>query len=334
MSHPIFEANENSPYGVLPREEFYRKHQILHQESFMINEQNMKIYTQSWQPNWSSSNPCWRPKGFVAMVHGYCSESGWLFELNAVAIAKAGFLVFALDLQGHGYSDGPPGYISDMDSVVSDCIHYFNARRSEYECKYKNLPAFLYGESMGGAICILICLRQKTNEYCRPWNGMILSGPMCDISKKFKPIWPLEKLLPVAAFFAPSWRISCTKPPAKGSYKESWKKKLVANSPNRPENGKPPAVTAKELIRVCKLIRERCHELEVPMLIMHGENDSICDPEAAKFVFESAASKDKTMKIFPGMRHQLIGEPNQSVQMVFDTMMAWIEVRTALAKTK
>lgn len=328
MCHPIFEANENSPYGVLTKEEFYKKHQIYHQESFMINNKDMKIYTQSWQPNWISTTHT-RPKGFVAMVHGYCSESGWLFELNAVAIAKSGYIVCALDLQGHGYSDGPQGYISDMESVVSDCIQYFNSQRS----KYGNLPAFLYGESMGGAICILICLKQQSrNDW--PWNGMILSGPMCDISKKFKPIWPLEMLLPVAAFFAPSWRISCTKPPARRSYKENWKRKLVSKSPNRPENGKPPAVTAKELMRVCKLIRAKCHELEVPMLIMHGGNDTVCDPEAAKFVFESAASKDKTMEIFPDMCHQLIGEPNESVQMVFDTMMTWLDIRAALAKTK
>lgn len=257
------------------------------------------------------------------MVHGFSSESSWLFELNALAIAKNGYLVCALDLQGHGYSDGSPGIIRDFRSLVSDCIQFFGSVREDYP----KLPAFLYGESMGGAICTLICLKQR-----KEWSGLVLSGPMYEVSKKLKPIWPLEMLLPLAAFFAPSWRVSCTKSPYSRSYKDPLKKKLVAKSPNRPINGKPPAITALELLRVCKFIKNKCLGLEVPFLILHGEEDTICDPDAVKYVFESAASKDKTLKIFPGMWHQLIGEPNGSVQLVFDTMMDWIEVRADLAK--
>lgn len=316
--HPIHQANENSPYGDLTREEFYKKHQILHKESFMLNKENMKIFTQSWQPNSSA-----KLKGLVGMVHGYSSESSWLFELNAVAIAKAGYFVCALDLQGHGYSEGSPGLISNFQFLVSDCIQLFNSARAEYP----KLPAFLYGESMGGAVAIIIGLMQG-----KEWNGIILSGPLCGVSKKYKPLWPLEKLLPVAAFIAPSWRITFTKPPATGSYKEEWKRKLVLKSPNRPICGKPPAITAQELMKICSYIHGKCPELEVPLLILHGEDDNICDPDAAKFVFESAASKDKTLKIFPGMRHQLIGEPNESVELVFGTMISWIDVRAKLAK--
>ncbi|KAI5671216.1 hypothetical protein M9H77_11580 [Catharanthus roseus] len=94
MPHPVFIADENSPYGDLTTKEFFKKHQILHRESFMINNQNMKIFTQSLQPNNSPSQPQVlililqshnRPiKGFVAMVHGYSSKSSWLFELNTV----------------------------------------------------------------------------------------------------------------------------------------------------------------------------------------------------------------------------------------------------------
>jgi hypothetical protein len=58
----------------------------------MFNKKNMKIFTQSWRPDSTS-----QPKGIVAMVHVYSSsESSWLNELTAVAIAKAGFLVCAL----------------------------------------------------------------------------------------------------------------------------------------------------------------------------------------------------------------------------------------------
>ncbi|KAL0442443.1 UNVERIFIED_CONTAM: hypothetical protein Slati_1967000 [Sesamum latifolium] len=156
--HPIHEANENSPYGNLTKEEFYQKHHIFHQETFMLNKHTMKIFTQSWQPAGSNS----QLKGVVCMIHGYTSESGWLFELSAVATAKAGFFVCSLDLQGHGFSEGPRDHITDVQSLVCDCLQYFDSARA----RHPNLPHFLYGESLGAAIAILICLHQKT-----AWKG-------------------------------------------------------------------------------------------------------------------------------------------------------------------
>ncbi|XP_038711720.1 caffeoylshikimate esterase-like [Tripterygium wilfordii] len=319
MSHPIHQANENSPYGDLTREEFYKKHQILHQQSFMLNHKGMNIFTQSWRLDSTTSHL----KGLVAMVHGYNSQSSWLSELSAIAIAKAGFLVCALDLQGHGYSDGLPGHIPRIEPIVTDCVQFFDTMKSNYP----KLPAFLYGESLGGAISILVCLAQKGE-----WDGLILSGSMCGISSKFKPIWPLEKLLPVAALFAPTWRVAVSKPLASRSYKEEWKRRLVAKNPDHRRFGKPPAATALEFLRVCEYVRRHCHEIEVPLLMVHGEDDIVCDSNSARFVYESVASKDKTLKIFPGMWHMLIGEPKENVELVFGTILSWLGNKGAKAK--
>lgn len=90
MAHPIHQANKNSPYGDLSREQFHKKRQIFHQHGYMLNNQNMKIWTQSWSP-YPIILP--RLRGIVAMIHGYASESSWLQELTAVAIAKTEFIV-------------------------------------------------------------------------------------------------------------------------------------------------------------------------------------------------------------------------------------------------
>ncbi|XP_057810306.1 caffeoylshikimate esterase-like [Salvia miltiorrhiza] len=318
MAHPIHEANEESPYGNLTKEEFYKKHDILHQESFMINSQNMRIFTQSWRP----ADPGRRVRALVGMIHGYTSESGWLFELNAVAAAKAGFLVVALDLQGHGLSDGPPDHIADVQPLLRDCLLFFDAARA----RHPRLPHFLYGESLGGALAALVCLRQKA-----AWRGLILSGAMCEVSRKFKPVWPLEKLLPAAAFVAPEWRIAITPPPGRLSYREGWKGRLAGRSPNRRTCGRPTAATALQLLNVCEYVKRNCGELEVAMLILHGGDDVICDPVGAEHLHRTAASKDKTLKIYDGVWHQLIGEPNDVVEENFNTVLTWIQVRADLA---
>ncbi|KAK7813361.1 caffeoylshikimate esterase [Quercus suber] len=273
----------------------------------MLNQQNMKIFTQSWRPNSTL-----QLKGIVAMVHGYNSESSWFFELTAVAIAKTGFLVCAIDLQGHGSSDGLPGHIPNIVPIVCDCIQFFDSIKVDHP----KLPAFIYGESLGGAIAILVCLKQK-----RDWNGLILNGSTGGISAKFKPTWPLEKLLPVAAFLAPIWKIVISKLLASKSYKE-WKRKLVVKNPNRKASGKPPMATALELLRVSEYIRRHCHELEVTMLMVHGEDDVVCDYRSARFIYESAASEDKRLKIFPSMWHQLIGEPKENMELVYGFILS------------
>ncbi|KAI8000611.1 Caffeoylshikimate esterase [Camellia lanceoleosa] len=314
MAHPIHQANQNSPFGDLTREDFYNKHQILHKESFMLNKQNMKIFTQSWLPISAT-----RLRGLIAVIHGYTDESSWLIQLTAIAIAKVGFYVCALDLQGHGYSDGVRGHIPDIEPVVEDCVQFFDLARASHP----KMPAFIFGESLGGAIAILMCLKQRNSE-C---SGLILNGAMCGVSKKFKPVWPLEWLLPGAAFMAPTWKIAITEDPVKRSYKEEWKRRLVMKSPNRAANGKVTAATALEFLRVCEYIKRNSHGLKIPLLVVHGGDDKICDPKSAKLLYESAASEDKTLKIFTGMWHQFIGEPNESVEQVFATILTWIGER-------
>lgn len=231
-----------------------------------------------------------------------------------MAIAKAGFLVCAIDLQGHGYSDGLPGHIPNIEPIVCDCIQFFDSITVDHP----KLPAFIYGESLGGAIAILVCSKQK-----REWNGLILNGSMCGISAKFKPTRPLEKLLPAAAFLARTRKLVISKPLASKSYKE-WKKKLVVKNPNRKAFGKAPIATALELLRVFEYIRRHCHELEVTMLMVHGEDDVVCDYRSARFVYKSTASEDKILKIFPSMWHQLIGEPKETVELVYGFILSWL----------
>lgn len=154
--HPIHDANENSLFGGLSPQEFYKKHKVLHRESFMVNNQSMKIYTQSWRPdnggNVDQTSPD-RLRGVVGVIHGYATDSSWLLQLTAVAMAKLGFSVCALDLQGHGLSEGLRGHIPEINPIVGDCVQYFDSVRSDYP----TLPTYLYSEVLGG----MACLRQS-----------------------------------------------------------------------------------------------------------------------------------------------------------------------------
>lgn len=90
---------------------------------------------------------------------------------------------------------------------------------------------------------------------------------------------------------------------------------------------RPRAATAYELMRVCKELQGRFEEVDVPLLVVHGGDDMVCDPACAKELFERAASTDRTLKIYPGMWHQLVGESEENVNLVFGDIVEWLENR-------
>ncbi|CAN1171131.1 Caffeoylshikimate esterase [Linum perenne] len=320
VHHPISDANDKTPFGTLSPAEFYAKHGVSHHEQYRTNSRGFKLFTQWWAPADDKIIGC------IAVVHGYTGESSWFIQLTSILFAKHGFLVCAIDHQGHGLSDALDGLIHhmpDINPVVDDCIDFFDEFRRTHA---PNLPAFLYAESLGGAIALFISLKQKG-----AWDGLILNGAMCGISAKFKPPWPLEHLLFVVAAVIPTWRVVPTRGTIPDvSFKEEWKRRLAMASPRR-SVARPRAATALELLRVCRDLQARFEQVDVPMLISHGGEDVVCDPACVEELHRRASSKDKTLKIYPGMWHQMVGEEQDNVNLVFGDMISWLNARVQRA---
>ncbi|KAL4397039.1 hypothetical protein AHAS_Ahas01G0152000 [Arachis hypogaea] len=120
----------------------------------------------------------------------------------------------------------------NINSVIDDCIAFFDEFRSRFD---PSLLFFLYSEFLGGAIALLITLRchdlPENVSSRKLWNGLILNGAMCEISEKFKPPWPLEHFLSIAAAIILTWRVvpTCGSIPDV-SFKVEWKRKLALAS--------------------------------------------------------------------------------------------------------
>ncbi|RAL43701.1 unnamed protein product [Cuscuta campestris] len=324
MKHPVAEANEESPFGSLTPDEFYTRHSVAHGSEFITNSRGLNIFTQWWTPL-----PPVELIGAVCVVHGFTGESSWFVQLTAVHIAKHGFAVCAIDHQGHGFSDGLVAHIPEINPVVDDCVSFFDSFLGRHVPPH--LPSFIYAESLGGAISLLLTLRRGDSAPNRSFHGVVLNGAMCGISNKFKPPWPLEHLLDAAAFLVPTWQVVPTRGSLLGvSFKEEWKRKLAAASPRRP-TARPRAATARELLRVCRDLQGKFEEVTVPFLIVHGGDDVICDPACAAELHARAASEDKTLNIYPGMWHQMVGEPEENVERVFGDVVEWLVTRAQRA---
>ncbi|KAK6798161.1 hypothetical protein RDI58_005863 [Solanum bulbocastanum] len=69
-------------------------------------------------------------------------------------LASFGYGVIAMDYPGFELSEGLHGYILSFDKLVDDVIEHYP--KVKEKPKFCNLPSFLFGESMGGAIALKI----------------------------------------------------------------------------------------------------------------------------------------------------------------------------------
>ncbi|KAE8669228.1 hypothetical protein F3Y22_tig00112249pilonHSYRG00075 [Hibiscus syriacus] len=141
---------------------------VNYQEEFITNSHGLKLFTCKWVPKRDE------PKALIFICHGYAMECSITMSSTAIRFVKEGYAVYGIDYQGHGKSSGLHGYIEDFDSIVHDCSVHFSSICENEENKGK--MRFLVGESMGGAVALL--LHKKMPDY---WHGAVLVAPMCKV---------------------------------------------------------------------------------------------------------------------------------------------------------
>lgn len=303
------------PWGDMPEEEYFRLNRVENRQSFFKSSRGVKLFTQAWVP---LDIP--KPKALICMVHGYSNDISWTFQNTAILFTAMGYAAVASDLQGHGQSEGLKGYLPDVDGATQDCTEFFNSVSETDE--FSGIPKFLYGESLGGAICLLIHFREPTK-----WNGAILAAAMCKISDGMRPPWPVLQILTFLAYFFPTWGIVPNTEYLDKSIKDPWKREMIRSHPRR-YAGKPRLGTATELLRVTAVLESRLQDVDLPMLIIHGTGDVVTDPTVSVALYEKAKSQDKTLKLYKGMWHGLLqGEPDQNVAILVEDITAWLKQR-------
>ena len=145
-----------------------------------------KIAWQSWSPAGDQ-----QPKGVVTIAHGYGEHIG-RYEHVAERLNDAGFVVYGPDHHGHGKSGGKRGRISiqaavaDLDQMI---VTISKARNPE-------LPQFLLGHSMGGAIALRYAMKHQNRL-----TGLAVSAPLAAVAGGPALLWfgrALGRVLPGA----------------------------------------------------------------------------------------------------------------------------------------
>src|SRR5687768_9822782 len=120
----------------------------------------LRLYYRAWELP--------RARAAIAVVHGIGEHSG-RYEAVADRLSAYGFSTFAMDLRGHGLSEGRRGHVTRFEVFLQDVDRF---RRELHGLVDVGTPLFLLGHSMGG----LISLRYL-GEFDTPFRGGIIVAP-------------------------------------------------------------------------------------------------------------------------------------------------------------
>jgi alpha-beta hydrolase superfamily lysophospholipase len=139
-----------------------------------------ELFYQSW------TNAASNTRATLVLTHGIAEHSEAYNEF-ALDFAPRGWDIYAMDLRGHGRSEGRRGYIDDFHRYSRDLDKFVRHLRSG-PLKNSKRPIVMMGHSMGA----LITLRYMVDQgEAVPASALALSSPALGISM---PIPPLKEM--------------------------------------------------------------------------------------------------------------------------------------------
>ena len=273
-----------------------------HNEETFTGGAGVPIFWQSWLPD----GP---PKAVVVVAHGFGEHSGRYANVVDELVPR-NYAVYAPDHRGHGRSGGTRALIDKFDYILNDLDVVF----AYVSRDYPGAPTFLLGHSMGGNIALGSALRKQSHL-----KGLILSGPA--ISTEGVPKI-LRLIMRVLGKIAP--KLGVRQLSADSVSRDPAVVKAYVDDP-LVYHGKVPAGTGANMMKMAKDYPTRLPSLTVPLLVVHGSADELVPAAAGQLAHDLAGSKDKTIKIYDGLAHEVFNEPERAI--VLADVANWLDDR-------
>lgn len=263
------------------------------------------LHLQAWLPAGD-------PAAALAVVHGYGDHGGryvWFGE----AMAARGYAVYVYDLRGHGQSSGERGQVRRFSDYYDDTAIYLDeVRRAQ-----PGRPLFLVGHSLGGLIAAGFTARQPQGL-----DGLVLSSPFFRLAMEV----PATKVIGarVLAVVKPDWNIGNTVQAADLSHEPDVVDAYVTDPL---VHHVAPARWVVELLSAQAAAPTTAERLELPLLLLYGDEDVVADPAVARAFLAAAGSPDKKLHAYEGLYHELFNETEREA--VFADLAAWLAAHLA-----
>jgi alpha-beta hydrolase superfamily lysophospholipase len=242
--------------------------------------------------------PAADPKAAVALLHGLAEHSG-RYEHAAARLNAAGYTVMAVDIRGHGRSAGWPGEVGGPDDWIADTKALLERTRAAAGER----PVFLMGHSLGALIAAVYVARTGGDGL----RGLVLSS--------------------LAVLAGQELLASMGDPDGQGIASTALSRdeavqRAYDEDPLVFADHVPPESTAASLEAAIET-NQAAATITLPVLMYHGADDGIADPDGAREFFEELGSPDKRWQLYEGLRHETMNEPEQD--RVQGDVVAWLD---------
>ncbi|WP_233882369.1 alpha/beta hydrolase [Paraburkholderia flagellata] len=260
---------------------------------------------------WRASAP---PRAAIALVHGLAEHAGRYAAL-AARLNAAGIDVYAVDLRGHGHAPGRRTWVARIDEYLDDAEALL--AHTSAQCATRGTPLFLMGHSMGGAIAALYAV-ERLPQARVPLAGLLLSSAALAPGRDV-PAWMIAASRVISAIWPtfPAMKIDAALLARDSSVVEANRADPLVH------HGAIPARTGAQLLEAMKRIEAGSAQLRLPVLIWHGTEDKLTEPEGSRAFGANVGSPDRTLTLYEGSYHETLNDLDR--ERVIGAMMDWID---------
>lgn len=271
--------------------------------TYINSSDGKKLFIRQWLPSEA-------PRSVVLLVHGLAEHSG-RYEHVATHLTQMGHAVIGFDFRGHGQSEGKRIYVNHFSEFVDDLA----AVHDQASASFPDLPLFILAHSMGTTV-MLNFLIDKSPQV----SGVILSGTALMAGSDISPILiSLSGIIGTLLPRLPTVMLNSLTISRDPTVVQGYQKDPLVYS------GKIPARTGAELNRVFGYIQQNLSAISCPLLILHGKDDELANPEGSSILYKGCAAMDKTLKIWDELYHEILNEPEKDE--VIELIAHWINER-------
>lgn len=254
------------------------------------------------------------PARVMILIHGYAEYAG-RYDAMAIYFAQRGFAVHAFDQAGHGRTEGARGHVDRFDRLIQEVERFVDLVQLEHPGQ----PIVLVGHSMGGLVVAGTAVLRKPAV-----DRIVLSGALLDLGsgggiRQTMSLWVAR----VLSLIAPSVGLAAGLDLAGLSRDPEVIRRYEADPYVK---DRMSARFAAGMSAMVKAVSAAPHKVERPILILHGEADSITPPSGSQQFFSGLSpeiASESALKLYPDLRHEIFNEPER--EEVWLDILHWLD---------
>ncbi len=273
-------------------------------EGYVETVDRLRLHYRTWEVD--------EPVAALLVVHGLFEHGGRYAELGG-HMAGHGYSTFALDLRGHGASEGRRGHVRRFSALLQDVDRF---RREVQGLVPVNLPLFLLGHSMGGLIAI-----RYLQEYEFPFEGAVITSPWLGNAE------PMAEWMRVVMGLLDRVLPALPVPFRVDPHELTHDDERAADSRDDPRIHR--TITARLFAEASKAIDDAIEDrgrIGVSVLFLVAGDDRLVDADRSASFARSLAGDDVTVEVLEGKYHEVLQERDRSA--VLARVVDWIGART------